>query len=69
MAATTNVMGIGGTTPLGYGFGGKLPVAAAGAAGLAGLGYGAGGSGGRNGTGVTALAGGAGAPGIILIEY
>lgn len=69
MAATSNYIGNGGNAPLGYGFGGQMPVTAAGATGLAGYGYGAGGSGGRTGTGVTARAGGAGTGGIIIIEY
>ena len=69
MAATTNVFGGGGHTPLGWGQGGVMPVTAAGAAGENGQGYGAGGSGARNGTGATARAGGLGAPGLIIIEY
>jgi hypothetical protein len=69
MAATTNVAGIGGNTPLGWGQGGVMPETAAGQAGQPGTGYGAGGSGARNGTGATARAGGNGAPGLIIIEY
>lgn len=69
MAATSNYQGNGGNSPLGYGFGGQMPVTAAGAAGNVGVGYGAGGSGGRNGTGTTARAGGNGTAGIIIIEY
>lgn len=69
MAATSNYIGNGGCTGLGLGFGGQMPVTAAGNTGNAGVGYGAGGSGGRTGTGVTARAGGAGTGGIIIIEY
>lgn len=69
MAATSNYIGNGGCSGLGYGFGGQMPVTAAGNTGNAGVGYGAGGSGGRTGTGVTARAGGAGTGGIIIIEY
>jgi hypothetical protein len=69
MAATTNIFGGGGHTPLGWGQGGVMPVTAAGAAGENAQGYGAGGSGARNGTAATARAGGTGAPGLIIIEY
>lgn len=69
MAATSNYQGNGGNTPLGYGYGGRMPVTAAGATGNVGTGYGAGGSGGRNGTGTTARAGGAGTDGVVIIEY
>lgn len=69
MAATTNISGLGGNTPLGWGQGGVFPNTAAGAAGFTGTGYGAGGGGARNGTGATALAGGIGAAGLIMIEY
>ena len=69
MAATSNYQGDGGSTPFGFGAGGKMPATAAGATGVAASGYGAGGSGGRNGTGVTARAGGAGTAGLIIIEY
>lgn len=68
-SATSQVDGIGGSTPLGFGQGGRLPVAAAGAVGLVGTGYGAGGSGGKNGSAATARTGGAGTIGIILVEY
>ena len=69
MAATSNYQGAGGDTPMGFGFGGEMPVAAAGAVGNSGAGYGGGGSGGRNGTGNTSRAGGAGAAGAVIIEY
>jgi hypothetical protein len=69
MAATSNFLGDGGNTPLGYGQGGRMPATAAGATGANGTGYGAGGSGGRTGTGATARAGGAGTGGLIVIEY
>ena len=70
MAATTNVFGGGGHTPLGWGQGGVMPETAIGQAGQPGTGYGAGGSGARNGTGAaTTRAGGTGAPGLIIIEY
>ena len=59
----------GGNTPLGWGQGGVLTGIAAGGVGVAGTGYGSGGSGGCSGSGTTAYAGGAGAPGIMIIEY
>lgn len=59
----------GGTTPLGYGRYGTSIGAAASGAGNAGLGYGSGGGGGKNNNGTAAVAGGAGAPGIIILEY
>jgi hypothetical protein len=67
--ATLALMGSGGATPTGFGWGGQNIGTAAGAAGITGQGYGAGGSGARNGSGVTSLAGGAGAGGLIIIEY
>lgn len=69
MAATTNITGIGGNTPLGFGQGGVMPNVAAGQVGVAGTGYGAGGGGARNGTAATARAGGASAGGLVLIEF
>lgn len=67
-------VGNGGDTPLGYGKGGRNADAFTagtfpGAAGNAATGYGAGGSGGRNGANATARAGGAGAPGLIILQY
>lgn len=59
----------GGNTPLGWGQGGVLSGVAAGGVGVAGTGYGSGGSGGCSGSGTTARTGGAGAPGIMIIEY
>jgi hypothetical protein len=67
--ATLALMGSGGATPLGFGWGGQNAGTAAGSAGILGQGYGAGGSGARNGSGTTSLAGGAGAAGILIIEY
>lgn len=69
MAATSNFIGNGANTPLGLGYGGRMPVTAGGATGNAGVGYGAGGSGGRTGTGTTSRAGGAGTAGVIIVEY
>jgi hypothetical protein len=69
MAATTNYIGEGGNSALGYGHGGKTPATAAGANGITGVGYGAGGSGGRNGSGTTLRAGGSGSAGVIIFEY
>jgi len=69
MAATTNYIGEGGNSALGYGHGGKTPATAAGANGINGVGYGAGGSGGRNGSGTTLRAGGSGSAGVIIFEY
>jgi hypothetical protein len=59
----------GGDTPLKYGRGGLLPSAAAGSTGLAGLGYGSGGGGARSGTTAATQIGGAGASGLIVVEY
>ena len=59
----------GGSTPLGYGFGGIFSHLSSGGAGLAGSGYGSGGGGARAGTGTTNYVGGDGAPGIIILEY
>jgi hypothetical protein len=67
--ATLALMGSGGATPLGFGWGGQNAGTAAGSAGILGQGFGAGGSGARNGSGTTSQAGGAGAPGILIIEY
>jgi hypothetical protein len=68
-SATLALVGSGGATPLGFGWGGQNAGTAAGSAGITGQGYGAGGSGARNGSGTTSLAGGAGAAGILIIEY
>ena len=68
-AATLALMGYGGNTPNGWGWGGTAIGTAAGGAGIAATGFGAGGTGARNGTGVTGLAGGAGAHGYLVIEY
>ena len=59
----------GADTPLFLGRGGIMPSTAAGANGLNGQGYGSGGGGGMNGTTATARNGGAGASGVIIVEY
>jgi hypothetical protein len=69
MAATNFVSGFGGDTPLGVGAGGDLNGTAAGGTGVAGQGFGAGGGGGKAGSSTTTFAGGAGAPGLVVIEY
>jgi hypothetical protein len=69
MAATTNYLGEGGNSALGYGQGGKTPATSTGANGIDGVGYGAGGSGGRNGSATTLRAGGSGSAGLIIFEY
>jgi hypothetical protein len=58
-------VGNGGNSGLGFGFGG---MASAGSAGGAGVGYGGGGAGG-SAHGVQTLSGGAGAVGIVIIEF
>lgn len=63
------ISGVGGDTPLGYGKGGLQPISSTGNTGLDGTGYGSGGSGGRLGTGTLKQVGGAGAPGVLIIEY
>lgn len=68
-AATTTLLGIGGSVGLGYGFGGQATTAAAGSAGNTGTGYGAGGSGGASGSAATGRAGGAGTAGVIILEW
>lgn len=65
--ANRNTFADGGSTPLGYGFGGRTPLTQN--TSRVGQGYGAGGSGAYNGTVAAATAGGAGTIGLIIIEY
>lgn len=67
MAATSNYQGNGGSTPLGFGFGGVMPASTS-AVGLTGSLYGAGASGGKSGTG-SARNGAVGIQGILIVEY
>lgn len=66
-AGNNPVQGTGGNTPLGFGRGGVTSAITSN--GLPGEGYGSGGSGGQNVGTATSRAGGAGAGGIIIIEY
>ncbi len=68
-AATNPVSGYGADTPLGFGMGGDYQGTATGGNGIAGSGYGSGGGGGKNGSATTNRTGGAGAAGLLIIEY
>lgn len=64
--ASNSVLGRGATTPFGWGAGGAHLLEATGGSGE---GYGSGGGGGRSGSVASARSGGAGAQGVILIEW
>jgi hypothetical protein len=68
-AATTSVVGAGGSVPF-LGFNNTLqPIGPTGANGTNGVYFGVGGGGGRNGTGTEQRRGGFGANGVIIIEW
>lgn len=68
-AGQTSLNNSGGSSGLGFGYGGFLTFASGGGAGTGGQAYGGGGSGAMGGNAATSRNGGAGSAGVVIIEY